>query len=297
MIIKKSGSAVSRFLFYCLCVIINLNVLDNEDNSMNDTMKIFIGLLLPLLGTVAGSSMVFFLSREMKSWLQKLLLGFASGVMIAASVWSLIIPAIDMSESTYGEGLAWLPAVVGFLLGIGFLLLLDSLIPHLHFNSDAPEGRKSDLKKSVMLVLAVTLHNLPEGMAVGVVFAGISMGDAVISTAGAFALAVGIAVQNFPEGAIISMPLISSGISRRRAFSYGVLSGIVEPAGALITLALTSFVTPVLPYILSFAAGAMIYVVVEELIPESQFGDHSNIGTVGAAFGFSLMMVLDVALG
>ena len=217
---------------------------------MNDTMKIFIGLLLPLLGTVAGSSMVFFLSREMKNWLQKLLLGFASGVMIAASVWSLLIPAIDMSESTYGEGLAWLPAVVGFLLGIGFLLLLDSLIPHLHFNSDAPEGRKSDLKKSVMLVLAVTLHNLPEGMAVGVVFAGISMGDAVISTAGAFALAVGIAVQNFPEGAIISMPLISSGISRRRAFSYGVLSGIVEPAGALITLALTSFVTPVLPYIL-----------------------------------------------
>lgn len=262
---------------------------------LNDTIKILIGLLLPLAGTVLGSAMVFFLKKEMNSSLQKALLGFASGVMIAASVWSLLIPAIDMSEG-YGN-LSWMPAVIGFLAGMGFLLLLDSVIPHLHIDSPHPEGAKSKLGKSIMLVLAVTLHNIPEGMAVGVVFAGLSNGNTVITTAGAFALAIGIAIQNFPEGAIISMPLISTGISKRKAFSYGVLSGIVEPLGAILTILLTSLITPVLPYILAFAAGAMIYVVVEELIPESQSGKHSNIGTIGVAFGFALMMVLDIALG
>jgi len=262
---------------------------------MSDTMKIVIGLLIPLAGTVLGAAMVFFLKGEMKPKLQKALLGFASGVMIAASVWSLLIPSIEMAEAN--GSIAWIPATVGFLLGIGFLLLLDTVIPHLHVNSDKPEGKQSKLGKSVMLVLAVTLHNIPEGMAVGVVFAGMTAGNAVISTAGAFALAIGIAVQNFPEGAIISMPLIGTGISKRKAFSYGVLSGIVEPIGAIITIMLTSLITPVLPYILAFAAGAMIYVVIEELIPEAQAGEHSNIGTIGAALGFALMMILDVALG
>ena len=262
---------------------------------MTDTMKIVIGILIPFTGTVLGAAMVFFLKNEMKPALQKALLGFASGVMIAASVWSLLIPAIDMAEQN--GSIPWVPAVVGFLTGMGFLLLLDTIIPHLHVNSDKPEGAKSKLGKSMMLVLAVTLHNIPEGMAVGVVFAGVASGNTVISVAGAFALAIGIAIQNFPEGAIISMPLIGSGISKRKAFSYGVLSGIVEPVGAILTIVLTSFVTPILPYILSFAAGAMIYVVVEELIPESQAGEHSNIGTIGVAVGFALMMILDVALG
>lgn len=258
-------------------------------------MKIIIGLLLPLAGTVLGASTVFFLKKEMPPKLQKALLGFASGVMVAASVWSLLIPSIEMAEN---EGvIGWLPAVVGFLAGMFFLLLLDSVIPHLHTNSDIPEGHKCGLGKSLMLVLAVTLHNIPEGMAVGVVFAGMTAGDTIISTAGAFALAIGIAVQNFPEGAIISAPLVGTGISKRRAFSYGVLSGIVEPLGAVLTILLTSLITPILPYILAFAAGAMIYVVVEELIPESQTGEHSNIGTMGVAVGFALMMLLDVALG
>lgn len=262
---------------------------------MSDTMKIAVGLLIPLAGTVLGSAMVFFLKNEMSPKLQKALLGFASGVMIAASVWSLLMPAIEMSE---GSGVPpWLPAAGGFLLGMGFLLLLDTIIPHLHINSDKPEGKKSGLGKSIMLVLAVTLHNIPEGMAVGVVFAGMIGGNAAISAAGAFALAIGIAVQNFPDGAIISMPLIGSGVSKRKAFSYGVLSGIVEPVGAILTILLTSMISPVLPYILSFAAGAMIYVVVEELIPESQSGEHSNIGTIGVAAGFALMMILDIALG
>ncbi len=262
---------------------------------MNDTMKILIGIVLPLVGTVSGAAMVFFLKGEMKSSLQKLLLGFASGVMIAASVWSLLIPAIEMAE---GQGkVSWIPAATGFLLGIGFLLLLDTIIPHLHVNSDKPEGKRSGLGKSMMLILAVTLHNIPEGMAVGVVFAGVASGSTAISTAGAFALAIGIAIQNFPEGAIISMPLIGSGISKRKAFSYGALSGIVEPLGAIATILLTALITPALPYILSFAAGAMIYVVVEELIPEAQAGEHSNIGTIGAALGFVLMMILDIALG
>ena len=257
--------------------------------------NVVLGILIPFAGTALGSGMVFFMKKEMNGRLQKLLLGFASGVMIAASVWSLLIPSIEMAEDN--GHIAWLPAVSGFLFGMIFLLVLDSLIPHLHLDSDKPEGHKSGLGKSLMLVLAVTLHNIPEGMAVGVVFAGMSSGGTVISTAGAFALAIGIAVQNFPEGAIISAPLIGTGISKRRAFSYGVLSGIVEPLGALLTILLTSLITPILPFILAFAAGAMIYVVVEELIPESQAGDHSNIGTIGVAVGFALMMLLDVALG
>ncbi|WBY64138.1 MAG: ZIP family metal transporter [Thermocaproicibacter melissae] len=262
---------------------------------MSDTMKIVIGLIIPLAGTILGAAMVFFLKGEMKPNVQKVFLGFASGVMIAASVWSLLIPAIDMTAEQ--GGITWLPCSVGFLLGVGFLLLLDTIIPHLHVNSNKPEGHKSKLGKSLMLVLAVTLHNIPEGMAVGVVFAGFTSGSTTITAAGAFALAIGIAVQNFPEGAIISMPLVGTGISKQKAFSYGVLSGIVEPIGALLTILLTSLIIPVLPYILSFAAGAMIYVVVEELIPEAQSGEHSNIGTIGTAIGFTLMMILDIALG
>ncbi len=262
---------------------------------MSDTIKAAIGLVLPFLGTVLGAGTVFFLKKSMGLRLQKLLLGFASGVMVAASVWSLLIPAIEMSEAA--GGVAWIPAVVGFLLGMGFLLVLDTVIPHLHLNEEHPEGRPSSLGKSFMLVLAVTLHNIPEGMAVGVVLAGMLEGSTVITTASALALAIGIAVQNFPEGAVISAPLVSNGLSRPKAFFYGAMSGIVEPIGAILTILLTSVVTPVLPYILAFAAGAMIYVVVEELIPESQAGAHSNIGTVGVAMGFALMMVLDVALG
>ena len=262
---------------------------------MDITLIVIIGLSIPLLGTTLGAAMVFFLKKEMNASLQKALLGFASGVMIAASVWSLLMPAIEMSEAA--GGVAWMPAVVGFLSGMGFLLLLDSLIPHLHLDSQSPEGKPCGLGKSFMLLLAVTLHNIPEGMAVGVVFAGMLSGGSVITAAGAIALSIGIAIQNFPEGAIISMPLISTGLSKPKAFLYGFLSGIVEPIGAVATILLTSLITPVLPYILSFAAGAMIYVVVEELIPEAQAGEHSNIGTIGVAFGFALMMLLDVALG
>lgn len=256
---------------------------------------IFTGLAIPFLGTALGSAMVFFMKGSMNRKLEKLLLGFASGVMIAASVWSLLIPSIEMAQ---GQGtIAWIPATLGFVLGMLFLLALDSFIPHLHMDSEEPEGVKSSLGKTTMLVLAVTLHNVPEGMAVGVTFAGAMMGDMGITVAGAFALALGIAIQNFPEGAIISMPLCSTGVSKRKAFTYGVLSGLVEPLGALLTIFLTGFIVPFLPYFLSFAAGAMIYVVVEELIPESQSGEHSNIGTIGVALGFALMMVLDVALG
>ena len=262
---------------------------------MNTTIKVLICIALPLLGTLLGAAKVFFLKGAMSDRLQKALLGFAAGVMIAASVWSLLIPAIEMEESS--GGIAWLPAVVGFLLGIGFLLLLDTVIPHLHLNSDCPEGKPCGLGKSFMLVLAVTLHNIPEGMAVGVVLAGMIEGSTAVTAASALALALGIAIQNFPEGAVVSAPLVSSGLSRRRAFLYGAASGVVEPIGAIATILLTALVTPILPYILSFAAGAMIYVVVEELIPESQSGTHSNIGTVGAALGFALMMLLDVALG
>ncbi len=261
---------------------------------MSDAWKVLAGVFIPLLGTALGAGMVFFLRGEMKPGLQKALLGFAAGVMIAASVWSLLIPAIDMTEAAGRT--AWVPAVIGFLTGVGFLLLLDMLIPHLHLYSDCPEGTPCGLGRSLMLVLAVTLHNIPEGMAVGVVLAGMLSGG-MISAASAFALAIGIAIQNFPEGAIISVPLVGTGLSRGKAFRYGLASGAVEPVGAIVTLLLTSAITPVLPYILAFAAGAMIYVVVEELIPEAQSGEHSNIGTIGAALGFALMMLLDVALG
>lgn len=262
---------------------------------MSDWTLTTIGLLIPLAGTALGAGFVFFLKDQMKPPLQKMMLGFASGVMIAASVWSLIIPAIDMARAQ--GAVPWIPAAAGFLLGVFFLLGLDSLIPHLHMNASVPEGTAANLKKSTMLVLAVTLHNFPEGMAVGVVFAGFLSGRADVTAAAALALSMGIALQNVPEGAVISMPLIAQGLSRKKAFSLGLLSGVVEPAGALITLALTGWIVPVLPYILAFAAGAMIYVVVEELIPEAQSGPHSNIGTVSTALGFVLMMILDVALG
>ncbi len=257
--------------------------------------NIAIGILIPFIGTTLGSAMVFLMRNKLNSKVQKLLLGFASGVMIAASIWSLITPSIEMAEE---QGIvSWIPASIGFLLGIIFLLILDSLIPHLHLNSKKPEGIKAKLKNTTMMVLAVTLHNIPEGMAVGVVFAGVLAQNTTITLAGAFALSIGIAIQNFPEGAIISMPLKNEGMSKSKAFLCGTLSGIVEPIGAIITILLTSVVTPVLPYLLSFAAGAMIYVVVEELIPESQSGEHSNIGTIGVAIGFVIMMILDVALG
>ena len=258
-------------------------------------MQLAIGLAIPFLGTALGSAMVFFMKNKINGKVEKLLLGFAAGVMIAASIWSLIIPAINMEEQQ--GGISWIPAAIGFLLGILFLLILDSVIPHLHLKSDRPEGVRAKFKKVTMLVLAVTLHNIPEGMAVGVTFAGALIGNSGITIAGALVLALGIAIQNFPEGAIISMPLKAEGVSKSKAFFYGTLSGIVEPIGAMITILLTSAIEPILPYILSFAAGAMIYVVVEELIPESQSGEHSNIGTIGVAIGFVIMMILDVALG
>ena len=258
-------------------------------------MDLFIGLMIPFLGTTLGSGMVFLMKNKMNSKLEKILLGFASGVMIAASVWSLLIPSIDLAENEHI--ISFVPASVGFMFGIFFLLLLDNLIPHLHLKSSEPEGLKSKLKKTTMMVLAVTLHNIPEGMAVGVIFAGAISGDSGITMASAIALSLGIAIQNFPEGAIISMPLKEEGISKTKAFVYGMLSGIVEPIGALITIVLTSFVVPILPYLLSFAAGAMMYVVVEELIPESQDGKHSNLGTIGFSIGFLIMMILDITLG
>lgn len=254
------------------------------------------GLLIPLAGTTAGAACVFLLKNEINPKIQKSLLGFASGVMVAASVWSLLIPAMNMSE--HMGRMAFAPAAAGLLLGIGFLLILDECIPHLHLGSSSPEGPKRSIKKTTMLVLAVTLHNIPEGMAVGVVFAGMLAGNSGITAAGAFTLALGIAIQNFPEGAVISMPLKSEeGMNSGKAFAYGFLSGVVEPAAAFVTVLLGRFVTPVLPYLLSFAAGAMLYVVVEELIPEASEGSHSNVGTIGFALGFVLMMILDVALG
>ena len=252
-------------------------------------------VLLPFLGTTIGSAGVFFLKGKMNRTLQRILTGFAAGVMVAASIWSLIIPAMD--QSAHMGKLAFLPAFIGVWLGFLFLLALDHLIPHLHLNSDCPEGSPCGLGKSTMMVLAVALHNLPEGMAVGVVVAGWLSGQESISFAGALALSLGIAMQNLPEGAIISMPLKSNGMARSRAFGYGVASGVIEPIGALVTIALAPWVIPVLPYLLAFAAGAMLYVVVEELIPEMSEGEHSNIGTVFFAAGFSLMMMLDVALG
>lgn len=254
-----------------------------------------LGLLIPFAGTTLGAAMVFLMRSKMSTRIEKALLGFASGVMIAASIWSLLIPAIEMSADRKVP--SWFPPSIGFLLGMGFLLLLDTVTPHLHLNSSTPEGPKSNLKKTTMLVFAVTLHNIPEGMAVGVTFAGMLTGETGITLAGAFALSIGIAIQNFPEGTIISMPLKSEGMSKPKAFFYGVISGVVEPISALITILFVGVVVPALPYILAFAAGAMIYVVVEELIPEAQSGKHSNIGTIGVAFGFVIMMILDVALG
>lgn len=252
-------------------------------------------ILIPFLGTSLGSAVVLFSKGELNQKLQKFLLGFASGVMIAASIWSLLIPSIEMAESQ--NIVAWIPATVGFLLGIGFLLLLDSVIPHMHLDSDNPEGVRSSLSKNTMLVLAVTLHNIPEGMAVGVTFVGAISDNTAITVAGALALAVGIAIQNFPEGAIISLQLHAGGASRKKSCFLGIMSGVVEPIGAVLTVIFAGIAVPLLPYLLSFAAGAMIYVVTEELIPESQNGKHSNIGTIGVAIGFTLMMVLDVALG
>ena len=255
----------------------------------------FWGILIPFLVTSLGAGCVFFLKNSLRDGIQRALTGFAAGVMVAASVWSLLIPAMEQAADL--GGLAFFPAVVGFWLGILFLLLLDHLIPHLHQNSLQAEGPKSQLQRTTMMVLAVTLHNIPEGMAVGVVYAGYLAGTAQITAAGALALSLGIAIQNFPEGAIISMPLRAEGMKKGRAFWDGVLSGIVEPIGAVLTILAAGIVVPALPYLLSFAAGAMLYVVVEELIPEMSQGQHSNVGTVFFAVGFSVMMVLDVALG
>lgn len=257
-------------------------------------MTIFIGLIIPFIGTTLGAACVLFLQNELKPVIQKSLLGFAAGVMVAAAIWSLLIPAMEMSE---GMGkLAFLPAAVGFLLGIAFLLLLDRMIPHLHLESDEAEGPKSSLKKSTMLILAVTIHNIPEGISSGAIFAGLLTHNSNVTLAGAFALSIGIAIQNLPEGFIVSLP-IRSERGRGRAFASGMMSGIVEPIAGGITVLLSRYLTPALPYLLAFAAGAMIYVVVEELIPESAEGEHSNIGTIGFAVGFVIMMILDVALG
>ena len=258
-------------------------------------METFLGILIPFLGTTLGASCVFFMKKSLNNLIQRSLAGFAAGVMVAASIWSLLIPAIEQSEDM-GK-LSFLPAFIGFWSGVLFLLLLDRLIPHLHVGSEQAEGPKSNLGRTTMMVLAVTLHNIPEGMAVGVVYAGFLSGNTQITAASALALSLGIAIQNFPEGAIISMPLRAEGESKDRAFLSGVLSGVVEPIGAVLTIVAAQLVIPALPYLLSFAAGAMLYVVVEELIPEMSQGRHSNLGTVFFAVGFSVMMVLDVALG
>lgn len=257
--------------------------------------EIIMGLSLPLLGTTLGAACVFFLRREMNRTLQRALQGFAAGVMVAASIWSLIIPALEQSVEL--GMLSFVPSFIGFWAGILFLLLLDRTIPHLHLNSAEAEGPKKALPKTTMLILAVTIHNLPEGMAVGVVYAGYLAGNTGITALGALSLALGIAIQNFPEGAIISMPLVAEGMEKDKAFLYGFLSGAVEPVGAVLTILAAGLVVPALPYLLSFAAGAMIYVVVEELIPEMSEGSHSNVGTILFAAGFTVMMALDVALG
>ena len=253
-------------------------------------------LILPFLGTALGAAMVFLLRGKMSDLLRKLLLGFASGVMVAASVWSLLIPSLEMG--TEAGGMTWLPAAVGFVLGILFLLLLDTLIPHLHIGSDKPEGLTSNCqwKRTTMLSVAVTLHNIPEGMAVGVILASAMAEGSMISMSAAWALAIGIAIQNFPEGAILSMPLHSEGMGKGKAFLIGALSGIVEPIASILTILLIGVISPALPYLLAFAAGAMMYVVIEELIPEAQAEPHSNIPTLGFTAGFVLMMVLDCAL-
>ena len=254
-----------------------------------------LGILIPFGGTTLGSFCVFFMKKDLDLKVQRALTGFASGVMVAASIWSLIVPALEMAEDM-GEW-SFVPSVVGFWFGILFLLLLDSVIPHLHMNAEQAEGPKSKLQRTTMMVLAVALHNIPEGMAVGVVYAGLLSGSSIVTTGGALALSIGIAIQNFPEGAIISMPLHANGKTKFRAFLDGVLSGAVEPLGALLTIFAISFIVPAMPYLLSFAAGAMLYVVVEELIPEMSEGEHSNIGVLMFSLGFTLMMALDVALG
>lgn len=258
-------------------------------------LEVIRGILIPFAGTSLGAACVLFMKRDLNIKVQKALTGFAAGVMVAASIWSLLIPAIEQSQSM-GK-LSFVPAVIGFWVGILFLLLLDKTIPHLHMNSNEAEGPHVKLKKTTMLVLAVTLHNIPEGMAVGVVFAAMLMPNSEISFMGALALAIGIAIQNFPEGAIISMPLKAEGESKTKAFIYGVLSGAVEPIAAILTILAAGIIVPVLPYLLSFAAGAMLYVVVEELIPEMSEGKHSNIGTLMFSLGFTIMMTLDVTLG
>lgn len=256
---------------------------------------VFYGILIPFLGTSLGAACVFFMKHDMSERLSRILTGFAAGVMVAASIWSLLIPAMEQSEEM-GK-FAFVPAVAGFWGGILFLLLLDHIIPHLHRYSVSAEGPKSRLQRTTMMVLAVTLHNIPEGMAVGVVYAGYLAGNAKITVAAAMALSIGIAIQNFPEGAIISMPLRAEGMKVSKAFAGGVLSGIVEPVGAMLTIFAAGYIVPALPYLLSFAAGAMIYVVVEELIPEMSQGEHSDLGTIFFAVGFTVMMSLDVALG
>ena len=262
---------------------------------MENIGNIILGIMIPFAGTTLGAACVYFMKKGIRQNVEKGLLGFASGVMVAASVWSLLIPSMNLSADL--GRLAFLPAVTGFFCGILFLLFLDGHVPHLHIGCDEPEGPSCTLKKNTMLVLAVTLHNIPEGMAVGVVYAGYLAGNAKITVAAAMALSIGIAIQNFPEGAIISMPLRTEGMKVSKAFAGGVLSGVVEPIGAVVTILAAQLVIPALPYLLSFAAGAMLYVVVEELIPEMSQGRHSNLGTVFFAVGFSVMMVLDVALG
>ena len=258
-------------------------------------MDVLAGLMIPFIGTTLGAAGVFFLKKEIGPFVQKALLGFASGVMVAASVWSLLIPAMDMS-SHLGK-FAFAPAAAGFLAGVAFLLAMDKVIPHLHLGNAQPEGPKSRLQRTTLLMLAVTLHNFPEGAAAGAAYAGVLSGSGQISMAGALALSIGIAIQNFPEGIIISFPLRSAGAGRLKAFTAGMLSGIVEPAGAALAILLASQIAGVLPYLLAFAAGAMLYVVVEELIPEASEGEHSNTATIGFAVGFAVMMALDVALG
>ena len=258
-------------------------------------IRIFYGVFLPFLGTLLGSACVFFMKKHMNKTLQRSLAGFAAGVMSAASVWSLLLPAMD--QSSHMGKLAFIPAAVGFLCGMFFLLILDKIIPHLHVEKDETEGIKGNFKRTSMMVFAVILHNIPEGMAVGVALAGWLSGNTAISMSAALVLSLGIAIQNFPEGAIVSMPLLSNGEKKSKAFMYGLLSGIVEPIGAALTIFFAGFFVPILPYLLSFAAGAMIYVVVEELVPEMSEGSHSNVGTIMFSFGFALMMILDVALG
>ena len=263
-----------------------------KDKTMS--AEVILGILIPFIGTSLGAAMVFVLKKSISDNLQKILTGFAAGVMVAASFWSLLQPALESSE--HMGTLSFLPAAVGFLVGVGFLLLLDEITPHMHFNNQ-DEGPKSGLKRTTKLILAVTLHNIPEGMAVGVVYAGFLSGNTGITSAGALALALGIAIQNFPEGAIVSMPLRAEGMNKGKTFLFGVLSGVVEPIAAVITILAAGTVVPIMPYLLAFAAGAMMYVVVEELIPEMSEGKHSNWGTVAFSLGFVLMMVLDVALG